>query len=105
VGIVTVHTSGINWDGILATVAALTVILTPILTVAGSMIVRSIKRATKDEITSVIDAKVTPTLDEIRRDLRRHDTRIARLEGIDEGKRLAVAQAHTTSTDIAKEVS
>jgi hypothetical protein len=47
----------------------------------------------KDEIQSVIDLKVTPLLNQIQSQLSNHDTRIAHLEGVEEGKRQALAQA------------
>jgi hypothetical protein len=42
----------------------------------------------------VIARQVTPKLEEIETGLRDHDNRIARLEGIQEGKRQAVAEAN-----------
>lgn len=89
----TVHTTGVNFDGVLANVASITVILG----VFGAIVVRSIKRSIKDEVADVIHSEVTPVLNEIKNELREHDTRIARLEGVEEGKRQAVAAAGVTT--------
>lgn len=88
-----VHTTGINWDGVLANVASITVVLG----VAATAIIRNIRRSIKDQIESVVDKKVTPVLEHIEGTLSRHDTRITRLEGIEEGRRSAIAQAGVTS--------
>lgn len=88
-----VHTTGVNWDGVLANVASITVILAAF----GAFIVRSIRRSIKDEVTGVIRDEVTPKLDTINVTLQRHDTRIARLEGVEEGRRQAVAAAGVTT--------
>lgn len=89
----TVHTTGVNIDGVLANVASITVILG----VFGAFVVRSIKRSIKDEISEVLHKEVMPVLDEIKDELRKHDTRIARLEGVEEGKKQAVAMAGVTT--------
>lgn len=91
IGIIVAHTTGVNWQGVLANVASITIILAAF----GALIVRNLKRSIHDEIQSVIDVKVTPALDAIQSVLREHDTRIARMEGIEEGKKQAVAQAMT----------
>lgn len=87
-----VHTTGVNWDGVLANVASITVILVAF----GAVIVRSIKRSIRDEVAAVIDDRVTPTLTRIQARLDGHDTRIARLEGVEDGKRQAIAAAGVT---------
>lgn len=89
-----VHTTGINWDGVLANVASITVILAAF----GAIIVRSIKRSISDTVNDAITKKVTPALDAIGVTLQTHDTRIARLEGVEEGKRQAIAAAGVTTT-------
>lgn len=90
---VTVHTTGVNIDGVLANVASITVIMGAF----GALLLRSFKRSIKDTVTSVIDAEVKPVLDQIQDMLRDHDTRIARIEGIEEGKKYAVAAAAVTT--------
>jgi hypothetical protein len=82
---VTVHTTGVNWDGVLANVAALSIILG----FFGTLIVRSIRQSIADQINN----QVTPKLDEIRNEVKAHDTRIARLEGIEQGRRSALDAA------------
>lgn len=93
---VTVHTTGVNLDGILANVASISVILG----VFAAFIVRSIKRSIVDTVTAVIDKEVKPILDLIQRELKDHDTRIARLEGVEEGKRQAVAAAGVSTNKV-----
>jgi predicted nucleic acid-binding protein len=92
-GEVVVHTTGVNWDGVLANVASITVILG----VFGAVIIRSIKRSIKDEVSDVVATQVTPLLTKIQARLDGHDTRLARLEGVEEGKRQAIAQAGVTT--------
>jgi hypothetical protein len=89
---VTVHTTGINPEGILANVASITIILGAF----GALLLRQLKRSIQDTVTEIIGSQVTPSLEQIKAELKRHDTRIARLEGIEEGKRQAVAQAGVT---------
>ena len=88
----TVHTTGVNWDGVLANVASITIIMGAF----GALLLRAFRRSIKDEITDVIEREVMPKLDEITIQLRVHDTRIARLEGVEEGKRYAVDAAGVT---------
>ena len=90
-----VHTTGVNWDGVLANLASITVVLV----VIGGFVARNIKTTIKDEILGVIDAKVTPILDKIQGQLSDHDTRLARIEGIEEGKRQAIAQAGVSTKE------
>lgn len=91
---VAVHTTGVNWDVVLANVASISVLLS----IFGALIVRMLRSSIKDQIESVISDKVTPKLDSIDHQLKGHDTRIARLEGIEEGKRQAIAAAGVTTT-------
>lgn len=89
-----VHTTGINLDAVLANAVAISVILG-----AGStFVVRTVKRSITSAVGVAIDEKVTPQLAEITGELRRHDTRIAHLEGVEEGRRQAVAAAGVTKT-------
>ena len=90
---VVVHTTGVNWDGVLANVASITIILGAF----AAVIVRSIKRSIVETVEGVISKKVTPVLESIQNELKQHDTRLARLEGVEEGKRQAVAQAGVTT--------
>ena len=94
---VTVHTTGVNIDGVLANVASIAVILG----VFATFIVRTIKRSISDTVSTVINEKVTPILEEIQRQLRDHDTRLAHLEGVQKGKRYAVDAASVTTTGTA----
>lgn len=85
----TVHTTGVNFDGLLTSLASITVLLG----FFSTLIIRLMKRSIKDTVETVILERVSPTLNTIQLELKDHDTRIARLEGIEEGKRQAVAQA------------
>ena len=102
----TVHTTGVNVEGVLANVASLTVIIGA----AGAVITRSLKRSitdnTKAVIEDVIAKEVTPRFLEIHTDLadlratsNLHSTAIARLQGIQEGKRQVVAEASLKSNN------
>jgi hypothetical protein len=88
-----VHTTGLNWDAVLANAASIIVILGAF----GAIMVRVIKHSIKDQIEEVIKTDVTPLLTVMEHELRVHDTRIARLEGVEEGKRQAIAAAGVTS--------
>lgn len=85
----TVHTTGVNIDGLVTTLASIAVLLG----FFSTLIVKLLKTSTTQTVETVISEKVTPTLNTIQLELKNHDTRIARLEGIEEGKRQAVAQA------------
>lgn len=96
----TVHTTGVNIDGVLANVASITVIMFAF----GAMLARSIKRSLKDTISEIVKGEiaeqVTPKFALIQADmaavkgeLGNHGTAIARLEGIQEGKRQSLAEA------------
>lgn len=88
-----VHTTGINWQGLLANVASIAVVVT----VIAGVLFRGVKRTIHDEVTAVIEKDVKPVMEEMRKQLGKHDTRIARLEGVEEGKRQAVRQASVTA--------
>lgn len=87
--LVTVHTTGINWDNVLVLTAAFVVILS----FFGGILLRAFRKSIKDEVAEVIHAEVTPLLDKIQGRLDDHDTRLARMEGIEEGKKQAIAAA------------
>jgi hypothetical protein len=78
-----VRTHGVNWEGILTTVAALCIVILPMLKwVVGST------------VGGIVDRNITPRfksqevkLSAIEDHLANHDNRIAKLEGIEEGKR------------------
>jgi len=91
----TVHTTGVNWDGILANAAAVIVIFSAF----GAIFLRAIKSAIKSEVTTVIDNEILPKLNDIQVLIRNHDTRIAKLEGVEEGKRYAVDAASVTTAE------
>jgi hypothetical protein len=92
-----VHTTGVNIDGVLANVASITVIMGAF----GALLLRSFKRSIQDTVNDVIDKKVTPQLTVLADKIEKHDTRIAHLEGIEEGKKQAIAQAGVSSNQKA----
>jgi hypothetical protein len=89
-----VHTTGVNWDAILVNASAVLVIVATFSGILNKVLSRSIT----DKVKDVIKADVTPVLDQIQTSLRDHDTRLARIEGIEEGKRQLTAQSKLTST-------
>lgn len=99
--IMAVHTTGVNWQSVLITVAA----IAGVISVVGGYIVRSLSASMKDTIHTIIASDVSPTLNRIDEELSGHDTRIARLEGIEEGRKQAVAQASVTKVEPAKRTS
>lgn len=82
---VVVHTTGVNLEGVLAIVVAMTIILTFFTGVLVWLVKRSIADAVRDAM-----APIEKRIDD-------HDTRIARLEGVNEGRRQAVAAAGVTT--------
>jgi hypothetical protein len=93
-----VHTTGINVQGLLATVASLTIIVTAIVGFFARWLIKSFRTNVSEAVQAIIDAKVVPVLKEIHVTLSEHDTRLARLEGIEQGKRQAFNQATLTTT-------
>lgn len=86
---VVVHTTGVNFDGVLANAVAIIVILSGFTT----LIVKLVKSSIETAVANVVAKEVTPVLTVIQKELRSHDTRIARLEGVEQGKRYAVDAA------------
>lgn len=98
------HTTGINPEGALATASAVVVLLTPVAILLSRSFKRSIKDAIRDEVKRIIADDVTPRflhiddsialLQETQND---HSVKIARLEGVQEGKRQVVTEARLKS--------
>lgn len=80
----TVHTTGINIEGVLANAVAVSVIVTFAIGIAIWLIKRSIAEAVRDAMIPI-----EKRIDD-------HDTRIARLEGVNDGRKQAVAAAAVT---------
>ena len=78
---VTVHTTGINPDGLLANAVSILIIVG----FFTGLIIRLVKRSIGDEVSKAM-APIVKRLDE-------HETRLARLEGVEAGKRYAIAAA------------
>lgn len=92
--VTTVHTTGVNATGLIANVAS----ITSIVAVLGAIGVHSVKRAVKDQITTVVEAiiarEITPQFNEIKETQRTHSVTlsehaasIAYLTGVDEGRK------------------
>ena len=92
---IVVHTTGVNWDNVVVLMAAFVVILS----FFGGILLRAFRKSIKEEVASVIHSEVTPLLDKITKRLDAHDTRIARIEGIEEGKKQAIAAAGVTTKE------
>ena len=87
--LVTVHTTGVNIDSILANSAAVVIIVAAFF----GLVNRSVRQGIREEIHNEIKAEVVPELAAINATLRRHDSDIAWLKGLEEGRRQVVAQA------------
>lgn len=89
----TVHTTGVNWDGILVNAGVIGVIISAV----GKLIVNSVNRTIEDKLRNIvadeIDSKVTPQLQLLTATQSRHSIDIARLQGQAEGRRAAIDQA------------
>jgi hypothetical protein len=95
--LVTVHTTGINVQGLLTNVASIVIIVGAML----AYVVKTVKTSIREQIEYVIKHDIKPVLDEIQATLISHDTRIAHLEGVEEGKKYAVAAAGVTTKSTA----
>jgi hypothetical protein len=89
----TVHTTGINWSAVITISASVTLMVS----VVGAVLVRIFNRSVGDQIDRALDSKVTPRLDAFGHALSDLDRRTSRLEGIEEGKRQAIAAAGVTT--------
>jgi|ERR1700722_2628892 len=108
IDMVAVHTTGVNWEGALFTASSVVVLLTPVGVVLLKSFQRSIKDTIRDEVGDIIAVQVTPRFVKIESAQARQDgvsnahaTAIARLEGVQEGKRQMTREAGLTtkSTD------
>lgn len=97
-----VHTTGVNLEGVLANVVAITVIISFI----GAVVGWALKNAFKEIVRATIRHEVTPLLTEIKDDLEGMgediqglDTRVARLEGVEAGKQFAMAERTNMSRE------
>lgn len=91
---VTVHTTGVNWEGIAVNAA----IIVGGVAIIARFLANSLRRTIQQEITEIVHKEVSPKLEAIDNQLKVHDTRLARLEGIEEGKRQAIDQAGVSRT-------
>lgn len=89
-----VHTTGVNWQSIAVNAS----IIIGGVAIVGRVIVTSVRRSVGDQVADVIASQVTPRLDFIGETLTDHAKRIARLEGVEEGKKQAIAAAGVTTT-------
>lgn len=91
---VVVHTTGINWSAVITISGSVTLMVS----VVGAVLVRIFTRSVGDQIDNALDAKVTPRLDAFGHQLSDLDRRTSRLEGVEEGKKQAIAAAGVTTT-------
>lgn len=91
----TVHTTGVNLEGVFATAASVTLMLGAIITA----LTWALKNANSAQIRQVIKEEVLPQfailrreLDEVRVSVTGLDTRVARLEGVEAGRRSILDQ-------------
>ena len=84
----TVHTTGVNVEGVLAIGVELTIILT----FFAAIITFLVRRGITDAVRVAMEP-IEARLDE-------HDNRLSRLEGMEEGKRMAIAQAGVSTTQV-----
>lgn len=101
-GIQTVHTTGVNVEAVLSIAASVAILLT----VALVPTIRYAIRSMKDTLNEIIDNRIDPRLDHLEQ---RFDTmegtvsdldrRMTRLEGVEEGKRMAIDLGHLGRPD------
>ena len=81
--LVTVHTTGVNIDSILANAAAVVIIVAAFF----GLVNRSVRQGIREEIHDENESQVLPQLRSINLKLSQHDTDIAWLKGLEEGRR------------------
>ena len=91
-----VHTTGVNIDGLVANVASLTVVIGAF----GAVLLKLINRSIEDKIKIIVReavAEVRTEIDAHQVILDAHAVAIAKLEGIQVGKRLALDEMAQSS--------
>jgi hypothetical protein len=101
----TVHTTGVNLDGVLANVGSITVILIALFGLLA--------RVTKAQLKAAIAQQVAPLLEDIKSEIRkvqaevdRHSTAIAGLQGFQEGRltyQKQLDQSRRQTNDVAND--
>jgi hypothetical protein len=91
----TVHTIGVNWGSILAIGAEVIIIVSAVGALVVKLVNRGVKDQTEEVVKKVIREDVTPrflqidtSITELQTSSSAHDRAIAKLQGIQEGKRL-----------------
>lgn len=84
---VTVHTTGVNWDSVAAIVTAVVVVVSAI----GAVVITVLKSSVTAIVEDAIKRDVAPILDRINARLDVHDTKLAHLEGVEQGRREGLA--------------
>lgn len=81
----TVHTTGVNWDGVIANVGGITVVLVALFGLLARVMKTQLKEAVTTQVAPLF-AEIQSQLQQIRSDVDSHSTAIARLEGFQEGR-------------------
>lgn len=89
-----VRTTGINWSAVITISGSVTLMVS----IVGAVLVKIFTRSVGDQIDKALDSKVMPRLDGFGHQLSDLDRRTSRLEGVEEGKKQAIAAAGVTTT-------
>lgn len=82
IAVQTVHTTGVNWDGILVNAG----VITTTISIIGGFFYRRIRTSFESATERIVDRTLHRALAPIIEELNRHGERIAYLEGVDSGK-------------------
>lgn len=85
----TVHTTGVNWDGLVANAVSITLIVGML----GGLLLKLINRSIEDKITAAVKVAVEPiqeAITDLKTVLDQHGRDISYLKGMQEGKRMAL---------------
>ena len=98
---VVVHTTGVNVEGLIANVASVTIIIAAL----GAVVTRQVRVTIRDQIRKVISEEVNPQfakielrLDKLTEESEGVRMRVARLEGVAEGRAVTIAAAEQAAT-------
>lgn len=86
----TVHTTGVNWDGIIVNAG----VITTAISLIGAYFVRRINNSWAANTQKIVDSALKPIL----ATLKAHGERIAYLEGVESGKKQVVSEAGLSKT-------
>jgi hypothetical protein len=98
-----VHTTGVNWDGVLANVGSLTVILGVLFGLLSRMLRGQLRDAVEKQVAPLL-AEIKIDLQAIKSEIDQHSTAIARLEGFEQGRQMyqkTLDQSRRQANDVA----